>query len=89
MRRTPMIAAGLLAVAVAGTVSAGAGGAERARTAARPTAARPTAARPTIVQRPIPFGAKRRAEMRAYARRHYGIDDFHLRTPRSSSSTTR
>jgi len=72
-----MIAAVLLAAAVAGTVSAGAGGAERA-----PAAARPTAARPTIVQRPIPFGARRRAEMRAYARRHYDIDDFHLRNPK-------
>jgi beta-N-acetylhexosaminidase len=47
-----------------------------------PAAARPTAARPTIVQRPIPFGPKRRAEMRAYARRHYGIDDFRLRDPK-------
>jgi N-acetylmuramoyl-L-alanine amidase len=49
---------------------------------APPAAARPTAARPTIVQRPIPFGPKRRAEMRAYARRHYGIDDFRLRDPK-------
>ena len=47
-----------------------------------PAAARPTAARPTIVQRPIPFGPKRREEMRAYARRHYGIDDFRLRDPK-------
>ena len=29
-------------------------------------------ARPPIVSRPIPFGARRRAEMVAYARRHYG-----------------
>ena len=47
-----------------------------------PAAARPTAARPAIVQRPIPFGAKRREEMRAYARRHYGIDSFRLRDPK-------
>jgi N-acetylmuramoyl-L-alanine amidase-like protein len=47
-----------------------------------PAAARPTAARPAIVQRPIPFGSKRRDEMRAYALRHYGIDDFHLRNPK-------
>ena len=52
------------------------------QTAKPPAAARPTAVRPTIVQRPIPFGAKRREEMRAYARRHYGIDDFHLRNPK-------
>jgi N-acetylmuramoyl-L-alanine amidase len=37
---------------------------------------------PRITQRPIPFGADRKADMRAYARRHYGIDDFRLRHPR-------
>jgi N-acetylmuramoyl-L-alanine amidase len=36
---------------------------------------------PAIVQRPIPFGAQRRRETAAYARRHYGIDDYHLRDP--------
>ncbi|MEA2321883.1 MAG: hypothetical protein QOD81_1733 [Solirubrobacteraceae bacterium] len=40
------------------------------------------ALRPPIVQRPIPFGAARRREMAAYARRHYGIDDYRLRNPR-------
>ena len=34
---------------------------------------RPTALRPPIVQRPIPFGARRKREMAAYARRHYGL----------------
>jgi N-acetylmuramoyl-L-alanine amidase len=72
VRRAAPIAATLLAVALAAGP-----GAERG-----PAAARPIAARPAIVQRPIPFGAKRRAEMRAYARRHYGIDDFHLRDPK-------
>jgi N-acetylmuramoyl-L-alanine amidase len=47
-----------------------------------PTSSRPTAARPTIVQRPIPFGAKRREEMRAYARRHYGVDTDRLQRPK-------
>ena len=37
---------------------------------------------PRVRQRPIPFGAERKREMRAYARRHYGIDDFRLRRPR-------
>jgi N-acetylmuramoyl-L-alanine amidase len=37
---------------------------------------------PGITQRPIPFSADRKADMRAYARRHYGIDDFRLRHPR-------
>ena len=37
--------------------------------------------KPTIVQRPIPFGAKRKQEMAAYARRHYGIDSYRLVHP--------
>jgi N-acetylmuramoyl-L-alanine amidase len=37
---------------------------------------------PRVVSRPIPFGEKRRQEMRAYARRHYGIDDHRLVRPR-------
>jgi N-acetylmuramoyl-L-alanine amidase-like protein/zinc carboxypeptidase len=39
------------------------------------------APRPRIVQRSIPFPRKRKREMRLYARRHYGIDDFRLRSP--------
>jgi hypothetical protein len=35
-----------------------------------------------VVERAIPFGQRRRREMRAYARRHYGIDDFRLTRPR-------
>jgi N-acetylmuramoyl-L-alanine amidase len=35
-----------------------------------------------VVHKPIPFGARRKQEMRAYARRHYGIDDHRLRSPR-------
>jgi beta-N-acetylhexosaminidase len=46
-----------------------------------PTAAA-TASRPPIVWRKIPFGATRRAQMRAYARRHYGIDTAALRDPK-------
>jgi N-acetylmuramoyl-L-alanine amidase len=37
---------------------------------------------PRVVQTPIPFGARRKSEMRAYAIRHYGIDDHRLRRPR-------
>src|SRR3954452_13306236 len=37
--------------------------------------------RPPIVQRPIPFGAARRRETAAYARRHYGLDTFRLTHP--------
>ena len=39
------------------------------------------ALRPPIVQRPIPFGARRKRETAAYARRHYGLDTFRLRDP--------
>ena len=37
---------------------------------------------PAIVQKPIPFPAKRKSEMAAYARRHYGIDSYRLRDPK-------
>jgi N-acetylmuramoyl-L-alanine amidase len=47
----------------------------------QPPAAGQAPARPPIVQRPIPFPARRKHEMRAYARRHYGIDDFRLQRP--------
>ena len=32
--------------------------------------------------KPIPFRAKRKQEMAAYARRHYGIDSYRLRDPK-------
>jgi beta-N-acetylhexosaminidase len=38
--------------------------------------------KPAIVSRPIPFGAARRAETAAYARRHYGLDTWRLVRPR-------
>ena len=40
------------------------------------------ATRPAIRWTPIPFGADRRRQMRAYARRHYGIDSARLDDPR-------
>jgi len=40
------------------------------------------APRPSIVSRPIPFGAARRAQMRAYARRHYGLSTERLAAPK-------
>jgi N-acetylmuramoyl-L-alanine amidase len=49
--------------------------------AARRLRASASAVRPHIVQKPIPFGSKRRAEMRRYARHHYGIDDYRLNHP--------
>jgi N-acetylmuramoyl-L-alanine amidase len=37
---------------------------------------------PRSVSKPIPFPAKRKRETRAYAQRHYGIDDYRLRKPK-------
>ena len=39
-------------------------------------------AAPPIHHDPVPFGADRKRQMRAYARRHYGIDDFRLKAPK-------
>ena len=37
---------------------------------------------PPIVRQYIPFGATRKREMAAYARRHYGIDSYRLTAPK-------
>jgi N-acetylmuramoyl-L-alanine amidase len=37
--------------------------------------------KPAIVSKPIPFGAQRRAETAAYARRHYGLDTWRIAGP--------
>jgi beta-N-acetylhexosaminidase len=51
---------------------------------AAPSSAESVAAvpRPPIVWKPILFGSERRAEMAAYARRHYGLDTWRLENPR-------
>jgi N-acetylmuramoyl-L-alanine amidase len=36
---------------------------------------------PAIVDKPIPFPPSRKAEMTAYARKHYGLDTFRLERP--------
>src|SRR5439155_20729373 len=41
----------------------------------------PRAERPPIVSDPIPFPARRKYEMRLYARRHYGLDRYTLIHP--------
>ena len=38
-------------------------------------------AKPAIVQKPIPFGATRRAETERYAERHYGLHTWKLAHP--------
>ena len=37
--------------------------------------------RPPIVEKPIPFGAARKAETAAYAQRHYGVHTWRLVHP--------
>jgi beta-N-acetylhexosaminidase len=63
------VAVGVLAVSAAGAAGVG----ERTAGSGVP--------RPAIVWKPIPFDARRRAEMAAYAERHYGIDTWRLRHP--------
>jgi N-acetylmuramoyl-L-alanine amidase len=38
--------------------------------------------KPAIAQKPIPFGAQRRAEMAAYSKRHYGTARWRLTNPK-------
>jgi N-acetylmuramoyl-L-alanine amidase len=44
--------------------------------------ARADAAVPRVVQKPISFPTKRKLEMQAYARRHYGLDTWRLTSPK-------
>src|SRR3954453_11990087 len=44
-------------------------------------AAEASVPKPTVVQKPIPFSAKRKRETAAYASRHYGIDSYRLKDP--------
>jgi N-acetylmuramoyl-L-alanine amidase len=52
---------------------------ERARRHAR---GRAVGLRPPIERTPIPFPAKRKEEMAAYAQRHYGLDTYRLSDPK-------
>jgi N-acetylmuramoyl-L-alanine amidase len=61
---------GLVVLALAGVVA----GATLAASSGGPP-------RPHIVWKPIPFTAKRRAEMAAYSKRHYGTSEWRLRRP--------
>ena len=62
-------------------------GSERVRPAprsagpARLREVRHAPAKPPIVQDPIPFGARRKAETLAYAQRHYGVSTYRLVDP--------
>jgi N-acetylmuramoyl-L-alanine amidase len=67
------VRAGVAALAVAAVAACGAG--------AGTLRAAPRVPRPHIVVKLIPFGAARRAETVAYARRHYGLDTWRLEHP--------
>jgi beta-N-acetylhexosaminidase len=58
-------------------------GSPAAAAAARPPDPAAEALRPAIVQRRIPFPARRRTEMAAYAQRHYGRHTWRLSAPRA------
>jgi N-acetylmuramoyl-L-alanine amidase len=47
----------------------------------QPRPATPAPKKPHIVHKPIPFPARRKAEMAAYAKRHYGVDTYRLVDP--------
>jgi N-acetylmuramoyl-L-alanine amidase len=66
----------------AASAPAAAGAPDAASAANAAAIATRAAARPPIISKPIPFGAKRKREMAAYARRHYAIDSYRLRRPR-------
>lgn len=48
---------------------------------ALPAAANAAVPKPKIIQKPIPYGSERKADMTAYAQRHYGLDTFRLDKP--------
>jgi beta-N-acetylhexosaminidase len=47
----------------------------------RPAAKAQPTSKPHLVAKPIPFPAKRKREMAAYAKRHYGLDTYRLNSP--------
>jgi N-acetylmuramoyl-L-alanine amidase len=55
--------------------------AAKPRPAAVPEARVIAVPKPRIASRPIPFPRKRKREMAAYAKRHYGIDSYRLKDP--------
>ncbi len=82
MRRATTISlASLVAVLAAAAATTAPAKPQRATASAVPAAAS-TATRPPIIHKHIPFPAKRKREMAAYARRHYGIDGYRLTRPR-------
>jgi N-acetylmuramoyl-L-alanine amidase len=85
-RRVGAVVAVAAAVSSLGAPSVGAasGGTPRPLLAGRSAAAfgRSQVPKPPITSKPIPFGAKRKREMAAYSKRHYGTAAWKLTEPR-------
>jgi len=64
------------------SIIAGAGGPPAHATVLDSTTVTASARKPPIVWKPIPFGDRRKAEMAAYSKRHYGRRTWHLRDPK-------
>jgi len=73
---------GAAAVAALCAIAGPAVGAGEVPAAKSGSPARAADARPPIIDRPIPFGPKRKREMAAYSERHYGERAWRLRRPR-------
>ena len=69
-------------LAASGAAPTGAGGTATTDTAPQPDPPPPAAPKPRIVQKPIPFGSRRKSQMRAYAKRHYGTSTYQLVDPK-------
>jgi len=71
-----------ITVTLGGTIPAGAGAPAGREPAAAGQAAGFLVFKPRIVERWIPFGPRRKHQMAAYSRRHYGQREWRLRHPR-------
>jgi beta-N-acetylhexosaminidase len=77
----PVAAAAPAATAPAATAPAATAGPSRATAVTGRPSERVTVTKPRIVWDPIPFGAARKAQMQAYAERHYGLHTYKLIDP--------
>jgi len=76
-----MVAAACAAIVVALLAPTAAAHATAQATAQATPAPAPNAKKPAIVWKKIPFGPKRRRQMAAYSKRHYGVRTWRLRHP--------
>jgi beta-N-acetylhexosaminidase len=72
----------MIAAVAAVTIVGGASMSVHAAPASMDVRATGTIHKPPVTWKAIPFGAKRKAEMAAYSKRHYGKRTWHLRHPK-------